>query len=132
MWEDPFVKPCYLFALVAGDLAVSEDSFRTASGRDVTLRIYTQAKNIDRVGWAMESLKRAMKWDEDTFGARSLQLLANLGYFQATILWVSQDKAGILSLARDHLEALHCTAEQSYEACLQLSGKCHRYTARAC
>lgn len=70
MWEDPFVKPCYLFALVAGDLAVSEDSFRTASGRDVTLRIYTQAKNIDRVGWAMESLKRAMKWDEDTFGAR--------------------------------------------------------------
>ena len=42
------------------------------SGRDVTLRIYTQAKNIDRVGWAMESLKRAMKWDEDTFGARPI------------------------------------------------------------
>ena len=75
MWEDPFVKPCYLFALVAGDLAVSEDSFRTASGRDVTLRIYTQAKNIDRVGWAMESLKRAMKWDEDTFGIRPRWLL---------------------------------------------------------
>ena len=42
VWEDPFVKPCYLFALVAGDLAVSEDTFRTMSGRDVTLRIYTQ------------------------------------------------------------------------------------------
>ena len=63
------MKPCYLFALVAGDLACAEDGFRTMSGRDVTLRIYTQAKNIDRVGWAMESLKRAMKWDEDTFGA---------------------------------------------------------------
>ncbi|KAK9918305.1 hypothetical protein WJX75_003036 [Coccomyxa subellipsoidea] len=68
VWEDPFVKPCYLFALVAGDLAVREDSFKTMSGRTVTLRIYTRAKDIDRVAWAMESLKRAMKWDEDTFG----------------------------------------------------------------
>ncbi|BDA49167.1 Aminopeptidase N [Coccomyxa sp. Obi] len=68
VWEDPFVKPCYLFALVAGDLSVREDSFKTMSGRTVTLRIYTRAKDIDRVAWAMESLKRAMKWDEDTFG----------------------------------------------------------------
>lgn len=72
MWEDPFVKPCYLFALVAGDLAVREDSFKTISGRTVTLRIYTRAKDIDRVAWAMESLKRAMKWDEDTFGTSNL------------------------------------------------------------
>lgn len=68
VWEDPFKKPCYLFALVAGDLAQSEDAFKTMSGRDVTLRIYTAAKDIDRVAWAMESLKRSMKWDEDTFG----------------------------------------------------------------
>ncbi|EIE24754.1 aminopeptidase N, partial [Coccomyxa subellipsoidea C-169] len=68
VWEDPFVKPCYLFALVAGDLAVREDTYQTMSGRTVTLRIYTRAKDIDRVAWAIESLKRAMKWDEDTFG----------------------------------------------------------------
>ncbi len=68
LWEDPFPKPCYLFALVAGDLALSEDVFKTMSGRDVTLRIYTEAKDIDRVSWAMESLKQAMKWDEETFG----------------------------------------------------------------
>lgn len=66
------MKPCYLFALVAGDLAVREDSFKTMSGRTVTLRIYTRAKDIDRVAWAMESLKRAMKWDEDTFGTSNL------------------------------------------------------------
>jgi aminopeptidase N len=68
VWEDPFPKPCYLFALVAGDLAQKEDVFRTMSGRNVTLRIYTEAKDIDRVSWAMESLKQAMKWDEETFG----------------------------------------------------------------
>jgi aminopeptidase N len=71
VWEDPFKKPCYLFALVAGDLAHYEDKYRTMSGRDVTLRIYTQAKDIDRVAWAMESLKKSMKWDEDTFGVPS-------------------------------------------------------------
>ena len=70
VWEDPFLKPCYLFALVAGDLAQKEDVFRTMSGRTVTLRIYTEAKDIDRVSWAMESLKQAMKWDEETFGER--------------------------------------------------------------
>ena len=68
VWEDPFVKPCYLFALVAGDLALSESSFRTASGRDVALRIFVQAKNIGEVDFAMESLKRSMKWDEEAFG----------------------------------------------------------------
>ena len=69
MWEDPFRKPCYLFALVAGDLAVSKDTFATASGRKVDLHIYVQQKNLSRVDYAMESLKAAMKWDEDTFGA---------------------------------------------------------------
>lgn len=83
VWEDPFVKPCYLFALVAGDLAVQEDTYRTMSGRDVTLRIYTRAKDIDRVSWAMESLKRSMKWDEDTFGAFSLP--SSLRLFELTV-----------------------------------------------
>ncbi len=68
VWEDPFLKPCYLFALVAGDLAHVEDHFITSSGRDVTLRIYTVAEDADKCGHAMASLKKAVKWDEDTYG----------------------------------------------------------------
>ena len=68
VWEDPFVKPCYLFALVAGNLSMKEDIFTTMSGRNVILRIYTQPSAINDVDWAMRSLKKAMKWDEDTFG----------------------------------------------------------------
>merc|ERR1719199_1483795 len=68
VWEDPFKKPCYLFALVAGKLSMKEDTFRTMSGRDVTLRIFVQEENIGKVDFAMESLIKAMKWDEDTFG----------------------------------------------------------------
>jgi len=67
-WHDPFAKPCYLFALVAGDLACVEDQFTTMSGRDITLRIYTEAHHIDQCDHAMASLKRAMLWDEQRFG----------------------------------------------------------------
>jgi len=67
-WEDPFPKPCYLFALVAGDLACLEDSFRTASGRDVALRLYAEHRDLDKLDHAMDSLKRAMAWDEEVFG----------------------------------------------------------------
>jgi aminopeptidase N len=67
-WHDPFPKPAYLFALVAGDLSCSEDGFTTMSGRDVTLRIFVQHHNKDKCGHAMESLKLAMKWDEKTYG----------------------------------------------------------------
>jgi len=67
-WHDPFSKPCYLFALVAGDLSCFEDQFTTVSGRDVRLRIFTEAHHIDQCGHAMESLKRAMRWDEQRFG----------------------------------------------------------------
>ncbi len=67
-WEDPFKKPSYLFALVAGDLTCIEDHFTTCSGRDVTLQIYVEHENKDKCGHAMESLKQAMKWDEDRFG----------------------------------------------------------------
>ena len=68
VWEDPFPKPSYLFALVAGRLERVEDSFTTRSGRVVTLRIYVQPHNADRCGHAMGSLKRAMRWDEDVYG----------------------------------------------------------------
>jgi aminopeptidase N len=66
-WDDPFAKPCYLFALVAGDLACVEDHFRTRSGRDVTLRFYVEHGDEDKCGHAMESLVHAMKWDEERF-----------------------------------------------------------------
>ncbi|MGB3918900.1 MAG: aminopeptidase N [Thiothrix litoralis] len=67
-WEDPFHKPAYLFALVAGNLQHVEDHYTTLSGREVTLRIYTEAHNIDKCDHAMQSLKRAMSWDEQRFG----------------------------------------------------------------
>ncbi|MBT7529594.1 MAG: aminopeptidase N, partial [Gammaproteobacteria bacterium] len=67
-WQDPFMKPAYLFALVAGDLQHIEDEFVTMSGRKVTLRIFTEAHNIDKVDYAMVSLKNAMKWDEEVYG----------------------------------------------------------------
>lgn len=67
-WEDPFPKPAYLFALVAGDLAVFEDRYTTVSGRSVQLKIYAENKDLDKLGHAMESLKRAMRWDEQTYG----------------------------------------------------------------
>ncbi|HZT26054.1 MAG TPA: aminopeptidase N [Pseudolabrys sp.] len=68
VWNDPHPKPSYLFALVGGDLACVEDKFRTISGRDVTLRIYVEHGKQDRCGYAMDSLKRAMRWDETAFG----------------------------------------------------------------
>lgn len=67
-WQDPFPKPCYLFALVAGDLAVVSDKFVTMSGRDIELNVYVQENNKDKCQHALDSLKRAMKWDEDRFG----------------------------------------------------------------
>ncbi|MCC6887269.1 MAG: aminopeptidase N [Hyphomicrobiales bacterium] len=68
VWHDPFPKPAYLFALVGGDLACIEERFRTMSGRDVTLRIYVEPGNEARTAYAMDALKRAMRWDEKRFG----------------------------------------------------------------
>jgi aminopeptidase N len=68
VWHDPHPKPSYLFALVGGDLAHIEDDFRTLSGRDVTLRIYVEHGKEDRCGYAMDALKRSMRWDEKAFG----------------------------------------------------------------
>jgi aminopeptidase N len=68
VWEDPFPKPSYLFALVGGKLGLVTDSFKTGSGRKVELRVYCEPGKEERCGWAMESLKRAMAWDEERFG----------------------------------------------------------------
>ena len=67
-WHDPFPKPSYLFALVAGDLAVLDDEFVTCSGRRVALRIFSEPHNIGQCEYAMGALKRAMRWDEERFG----------------------------------------------------------------
>jgi len=67
-WQDPFPKPSYLFALVAGDLAEIAGSFTTASGREVALRFYVEHRNRDKVDHALASLQRAMRWDEERFG----------------------------------------------------------------
>lgn len=67
-WEDPFPKPSYLYALVAGNLGLVRDSYTTHSGRKIDLRIYCDKGNESRCDHAMESLKKSMKWDEDTFG----------------------------------------------------------------
>mgnify|MGYP001041923899 CR=1 FL=1 len=66
-WQDPFPKPCYLFALVAGDFDVLRDTFTTRSGREVALELFVDHGNLDRAPWAMTSLKNSMKWDETRF-----------------------------------------------------------------
>ncbi len=68
VWDDPFPKPSYLFALVAGDLRYIEDEYTTPSGRDVILRVYVEPENIDKCDHAMRSLINAMRWDEETYG----------------------------------------------------------------
>ncbi len=67
-WQDPFPKPAYLFALVAGDLRSVEDSFTTQSGREVSLRIFVEEKDLGKCAHAMLSLKHAMRWDEEVYG----------------------------------------------------------------
>lgn len=68
VWEDPFAKPSYLFALVAGQLVSINDQFITRSGRKVELKIFVEEKNKEKCDHAMESLKKSMRWDEDVFG----------------------------------------------------------------
>src|SRR6266478_534783 len=68
IWHDPFPKPCYLFALVGGVLGVVEDSFTTMSGRKVALKIFVEPGKEARAEYAMDALKRAMRWDEQAFG----------------------------------------------------------------
>jgi aminopeptidase N len=68
VWHDPFPKPSYLFAVVGGKLACVADTFKTMSGRAVALRLYVEPGKEERCGYALDSLKRAMRWDEEKFG----------------------------------------------------------------
>ncbi len=67
-WEDPFKKPSYLFALVAGNLENMDDNFVTCSGREIKLQIFVEEKDLDKIDYAMTSLKNAMRWDEEVYG----------------------------------------------------------------
>ena len=83
-WEDPFKKPCYLFALVAGKLECIEDQFTTMSGRTISLQIYVEAHDIDKCDHAMQSLKNAMRWDEQVYGREydlDLYMIVAVGHF---------------------------------------------------
>ena len=83
-WEDPFKKPCYLFALVAGQLECIEDSYTTMSGRDILLQIFVEQHDIDKCDHAMQSLKNSMRWDEQTYGREydlDLYMIVAVGHF---------------------------------------------------
>jgi aminopeptidase N len=67
-WEDPWPKPSYLFALVAGDLGVAEGSFTTMGGREVALRVYTEHKNVHQTAFCLDALRKSMQWDETVYG----------------------------------------------------------------
>jgi aminopeptidase N len=69
VWEDPFPKPSYLFCIVAGNLGSVSSTYTTVpSGREVHLEVFSEHENVSKLGHALESLKKSMKWDEDTFG----------------------------------------------------------------
>ncbi len=83
-WEDPFKKPCYLFALVAGQLECIEDSFTTQSGRDICLQVFVESHDLDKCAHAMQSLKNSMRWDEETYGREydlDLYMIVAVGHF---------------------------------------------------
>ena len=67
-WHDPFPKPTYLFALVAGELGVLRETFTTMSGKPVALEVYADPRNVDKLNHAMQSIRKAMRWDEETYG----------------------------------------------------------------
>jgi aminopeptidase N len=68
VWTDPFPKPSYLFCCVAGNLGSIKDTYTTTSGRKVTLELFSEAANVGKLDYAMDSLKKSMKWDEDKYG----------------------------------------------------------------
>jgi aminopeptidase N len=83
-WEDPFNKPCYLFALVAGQLECIADRFTTHSGRNIDLQIFVEKHDLDKCDHAMQSLKNAMRWDEQVYGREydlDLYMIVAVGHF---------------------------------------------------
>ena len=95
-WEDPFPKPCYLFALVAGGLACLEGTFVTVSGRKVALRLYAEHRDLDKLDHAMASLKNAMRWDEQVYGREydlDIYMIVAVSHFNMGCLLYTSDAA---------------------------------------
>ncbi|WP_222987515.1 aminopeptidase N [Psittacicella hinzii] len=85
-WHDPFPKPCYLFACVAGNFDVLDDKFVTKSGREVKLRLFAEPGRLEEIRFAMEAIKRSMKWDEERFDLEydlDIFMVVGVGYFNA-------------------------------------------------
>ena len=87
VWHDPHPKPAYLFALVGGKLDHVSSTFKTRSGRKVDLNIYVEPGKTDRCAWAMQSLKRSMRWDETRFGLEYDLDIFNILSPSATSIW---------------------------------------------
>jgi aminopeptidase N len=125
LWEDPFKKPCYLFALVAGQLESRDDSFVTRSGREVKLRIWTPAEDLSKTAHAMYSLKAAMKWDEDVFGLEYDLDLFNIVAVPDFNMGAMENKSLNLFNSKLVLASPETATDQDYAAILGVIG--HEY-----
>lgn len=119
MWEDPFPKPCYLFALVAGKLSVKEQGYVTKSGKKVTLRIYVQEANIDKVDFAMQSLVNSMKWDE----VRRIAWPSGASLLKVAAMW--RGGAGDASQAGFLNDSSRCDVLQCCTLCSSAPARTH-------
>jgi aminopeptidase N len=124
-WVDPFPKPSYLFALVAGDLAVLDDSYVTRSGRSVALQIYTEPANLDKCAHAMASLKEAMAWDEEVYGLEydlDIYMIVAVGDFN---MGAMENKGLNIFNARYVLACPETATDADYQAIREVIG--HEY-----
>ena len=119
VWTDPFPKPSYLFAVVAGSLGSIKDSYTTTSGKEVHLEIFSELENVNKLDYAMDSLKRSMKWDEDKFG-----LEYDLGIYN--IVAVNDFNMGAVS-EQEFLYIVLCCGSGGRSVCLIESQSC-RYS----
>ena len=113
-WEDPFPKPCYLFAVVAGNLALTEDRFKTKSGRDVALRIWTEWHNASKTAWAMRCLQRAFQWDEERWGLEYDLDLFNIVVIDRFNLVAMENKSLNVFESRVVLATPHTATDDDY------------------
>lgn len=115
VWHDPWPKPCYLFAMVAGELDCVRDSFTTVSGRDVSLHIYVEAKDRDYCGHAMESLKQSMRWDEQVYGLEYDLDLFNIVAVDDFNMGAMENKSLNVFNTSCVLAAPHITTDSGYQ-----------------
>lgn len=113
-WHDPFPKPCYLFALVAGDFDLLEDKFTTASGREVALEIFVDKGNLVKAEHAMTSLQKSMAWDEETFGLEydlDIYMIVAVDFFN---MGAMENKGLNVFNSKFVLADSHCATDSDY------------------